>query len=333
MTNFLRATIERWPLKAPFSISRYTFTESLVATIRVAPDGQSVGVGECEPHGWDDQVTADMLADAGITPNYPCTPSWLEGLTRHNICERLPRNSLRNGIDCALWDAEAKSNGVRAYELAGQGSNPLPVMPTIGIDSPDGMERRARSFAGAPWLKVKVGFKDGLDEQRLEAVAGAAPSSTLLIDANGGWTPADLKRLLPLLSRLGARIVEQPMTPAYDDCMPRPPDGLMFCADESCLDRRSLPTVRQRYQYINIKLDKAGGLTEALALRAEAERLGLGVMVGMMSGTSLAVAPAFVLAQGLDVVDLELGFMTRDREPAMIIEEFTLQPPDPALWG
>lgn len=325
--------IERWPLKSPFSISRFTFTESLVETVRVTADDGRTGMGECEPHEWDEQVAHAMLASAGLSPVGGATPAWLENLTRHNLGERLPRMPLRNGIDCALWDLEAKQRGVDAFELAGVPRRPIPVMPTLGIDTPAVMARGAASFAAAKWLKVKLGASDGLDEQRLEAVASAAPGANLLLDANGGWTPVDLARMLPLASRYRVRIIEQPMQPELDASLPEPPADILFCADESCLDRRSLPAVRQRYQYINIKLDKAGGLTEALALRREAERMGLGVMVGMMSGTSLAVAPAAVLAQGLEVVDLELGFLTLDRVPAMVIDNFNLLPPPAELWG
>lgn len=325
--------IERWPLKSPFSISRFTFVESLVQTVRVASVDGCSGMGECEPHEYDEQVAHEMLAAARLSIGTGMAPAWLDSLTRHNLCERLPRTPLRNAIDCALWDLEAKQRAVRAFDLAGMPMQPIAVMPTLGIDTPDAMERGAAAFASAKWLKVKLGASDGLDEQRLEAVASAAPGANLLLDANGGWTPADLDRMLPLASRYRVRIIEQPMKPELDSCLPLPPGDLLFCADESCLDRGCLPAVRQRYQYINIKLDKSGGLTEALALRREAERAGLGVMVGMMSGTSLAVAPAAVLAQGLEVVDLELGFMTRDRVPPMIIDDYTLLPPKAELWG
>jgi L-Ala-D/L-Glu epimerase len=327
------ATLERWPLRAPFSISRYTFFDSLVATVELSDDAGHIGRGEGEPHEWDGDAAERLLAASDIAVAKRASPGWLAGLTRANLTERLPRSPLRNAVDCALWDLEAKAASTRAWCAAGFPGAPVPVMPTIGIDSPAAMEESARSFRGTRWIKVKLGSRDGLDEQRLEAVAGAAPDAVLLLDANGGWTPADLTRLLPLAARLSVRMIEQPVRPGLDDCMPRTVGDILFCADESCLDRESLPMVRQHYQYINIKLDKAGGLTEALALRCAAEHAGLGVMVGMMSGTSLAVAPAFVLAQGLEVVDLELGFMTSDRNPPMVIRDNALHPPETALWG
>lgn len=331
--NMLLAQLQKWPLISPFSISRYTFTHSLILTARMStPDG-ATGVGECEPHEWDEAAAQAQMADAQVVPEARCYPAWLDGLTRDNILQRLPRMSLRNAIDCALWDLDCKRSGVRAGRLAGSAMNPVPVMPTLGIDAPTVMDAQARHHRGSRWLKVKVGSSDGLDAERLEAVAAAVPGTRLLVDANCGWSPDDLARLLPLCSRLGVAMIEQPMLPQFNEQMPKPPGDLVFCADESCLDRGSLAAVRDRFQFINIKLDKTGGLTEALALRREAEAMGLGIMVGMMSGTSLAVAPAFVLAQGLEVVDLELGFLREDRVPAMTIDNGWLQAPAAALWG
>ena len=331
--NSLHAALELWPLRSPFSISRYTFTDSMVTTVRIANSSGATGAGECEQHEWDADIARLQMDALGLVPGARSYPAWLEGLSRTNVLQRLDRSPLRNAVDCALWDLECKELGVRASALAGMPDAPVPVMDTLGIDTPEVMERAAQAHRGARWLKVKVGAKDGLDAARLEAVAAAVPGTQLLVDANCGWTPDSLATLLPLASRLGVRMIEQPMDPRFDTQMPKPPEGLAFCADESCLDRGSLPRVREHFQFINIKLDKAGGLTESLALRRAAEDMGLGVMIGMMSGTSLAVAPAFVLAQGLDVVDLEVGFLTRDRVPPMVIDKGMLQAPAAALWG
>lgn len=326
-------SIERWPLKEPFSISRHTFLDSLVVTATITDVGGRVGIGECEPHGWEDNVALRQMDAAGCVAGRSSSPAWLQSATRDNIVDRLPRNPLRNGIDCALWDLEAKTRGLRAHELAGTTSAPIPIMPTLGLNPPEVMGKRAAGLAGAAWVKVKLGAKDGLDVQRLEAVSAALPGVSILVDPNGGWNRDTLVAMMPICQRLGVRIIEQPMVPELNNQMPKPIGDIRFFADESCLDRASLPAVREHFQGVNIKLDKSGGLTESLALRCAAESQGLGVMVGMMSGTSLAVAPAFVLAQGLEVVDLEVGYMTRDREPPMVIDNFRLQPPAAALWG
>jgi len=329
----LTVDLQRLPLREPFTISRRTFHDSLTATVTVAGDRGPTGRGECEPHEWDEAGARQLIADTGLVPGVRIVPEWSAGITRTRLLDLLPRSALRNAIDCALWDWEAKARGVRASELAAMEWAPLPVMPTLGIDTPQAMASAAQAHRTARWLKLKVGRADGLDAERIEAVASVARGSSLLLDANAGWTPATLVSMLPLCQRLGVRVIEQPLDPALNAEMPPPPGDVMFCADESCLDRNSLPDVKGRFQCINIKLDKTGGLTEALALRQLAERCGLAVMVGMMSGSSLAVAPASLLAQGLELVDLELGFLVEDREPAMRIEQWQLQPPDPALWG
>lgn len=329
----INSMIEKWPLREPFSISRFTFHYSLIQTITLrSPSGLS-GQGECEPHDHDERVAAELSSAIGVMAGEPCRPAWLNGLTRANLLNRLPRSPLRNAIDCALWDLEAKSGGTRAHTLAGMPLNPVPVLPTLGIDTPEKMAGRASLYRNSAWLKVKLGNGDGLDPERLEAISSAAPGVSILADANGGWTPGELARMLPIARRSNVRMIEQPMRPEFDAELPQAPADILLCADESCLDRSSLELVRKRYQYINIKLDKAGGLTEALALRGEAESAGLGVMVGMMSGSSLAVAPASVLAQGLEIVDLEVDFMIKDRVPALEIENFTLSVPEVALWG
>lgn len=334
MSLHFLATLERWPLKAPFSISRYTYTESLIATVRVRDSEGNEGVGECEPHGWDETASREMIASAGLYPGMWAEPSWSAGnLRRDDLIRLLPRSPVRNAIDCALWDLECKRAGTRASDLAGLPWAPQTVIPTIGIDTPAKMQATAASFGTVSMIKVKLGASDGLDAERMEAVSAARPDIPLLVDVNTGWSPETLAAMLPVARRCNVRIIEQPMLPELDEFMPPPESGMLYCADESCLDRSSLEKIRPYFQYINIKLDKAGGLTEALALRKEAEELGMGVMVGMMSGTSLAVAPASLLAQGLDVVDLELGFLRQDRVPAMQIDGDRLLPPEPELWG
>ena len=332
-TSAFSVELERLPLREPFTISRRTFYDSLTATVTVFGNRGQIGRGECEPHEFDEASALRLIADTGLMPGVRTVPTWAAGITRARLLDRLPRSPMRNAIDCALWDAEAKGRGVRASELAETSWAPVQVMPTLGIHAPLAMAAEAEAHRSAQWLKVKVGSADGQDAERIEAVAAAVPGVSLLLDANAGWSPQTLASILPLCTRLGVRVIEQPLDPSLNSEMPPPRGDLMFCADESCLDRSSLPDVLGRFQCINIKLDKTGGLTEALALRQEAERKGLAVMVGMMSGSSRAVAPASLLAQGLELVDLELGFLVEDREPAMRINGWNLQPPEPALWG
>jgi L-alanine-DL-glutamate epimerase-like enolase superfamily enzyme len=335
----LSAVIQRWPLREPFTISRRTFVDSLTVTVCLHDADGHTGLGECEPHEWDAEVAHHLLAEHRLTHpgadnGHP--PSWLRGLERENLASLLPNTPLRNAIDCALWDMDAKRLGRRAWTLAGWddvAQRTVPVVPTIGLGTPQAMESQAQSLKAPHWVKLKLGAADGLDPERLEAVAGALRNSRLLVDANGGWTPATLKAMLPLAQRLGVCVIEQPLPPALDSAMPAAPSGILFCADESCLDSASLPAVRQHFQWINIKLDKCGGLSEALALREAAQDQGMGVMVGSNGGTSLAMAPAFVLAQGLEIVDLAVDHLLRDREPSLHIEGHVMHEPSRELWG
>lgn len=335
----LFAKIQRWPLREPFTISRRTFVDSLTITVQVHDDEGRTGQGECEPHEWDEGVAQQLLAEHGLRPRTDelgQAPEGLRDLRRDQPASRLRNTPLRNAIDCALWDLDAKRLGRRAWALAGwDDAAPLtvPVVPTIGLATPQAMEAQARKLGAPRWVKLKLGAADGQDPQRLEAVAGALPHSRLLVDANGGWTPGILQAMLPLAQRLRVCVIEQPLPPELDSAMPVPPSGIVFCADESCLDRAALTAVRRHFQWINIKLDKCGGLSEALALRDVAEAQGLGVMVGSNGGTSLAMAPAFVLAQGLEIVDLAVDHLLHDREPAVCIAGQVMQQPPRALWG
>lgn len=334
MTLSAFTKIERFPLKEPFTISRLTFTDSLIATVKLKDEQGNVGFGECEPHEWDEAVGHEMLKSVGLKSGAWTKPAWAKsGLSRESLNTRLSRSPIRNAIDCALWDLESKQNGVRANTFTDMKWDPVTVMPTIGIKKPAEMAKTAKSFGKINFVKVKLGGSDGLDAERMEAVSNALPGVSLLIDVNTGWTPEVLLWMLPVARRCNVKIIEQPLLPEFNTSMPKPEGDIVFCADESCLDRSSLEGIEPYFQFINIKLDKTGGLTEALALREEAERLGMGVMVGMMSGTSLAIAPAHLLAQGLEVVDLELGFLKQDRQPAMRIEGDQIFPPKPKMWG
>jgi len=326
----LSACLHRWALSAPFTISRHTFTDSLVLTLELH-HGAFVGRGECEPHEFDQSAGEVELRAA---QDFGAQGSVLAGLNRTVLQGLLPNRPLRNALDCALWDLEAKQTGKRAWTLAGKDdTGAVRVMPTLGLDSPAAMARAAAGHRRAGTLKVKLGGADGMDADRIEAVAAGAPGVPLLLDVNGGWSPRQLKDLLPLAGRCGVVVIEQPLIPGMDSELPRPPGDLRFCADESCTDRSTLEAVRRHYQMINIKLDKTGGLTEALALAEAAAAIGMPYMVGSNGGTSLAMAPLYVLGLEAEYVDMGVDHLLQDREARLLVHEGRVQPPPRALWG
>ena len=331
----LKVDLARWPLRQSFAISRHIFEDSLVLTVALEDEGHR-GQGECEPHEHEQGV--GELAKAELL-QLAAQPGWLEGLDRARLQQSLPCSPLRNALDCALWDLEAKRAGVRAWELEPGlrervgSAPPVARVGTVDLKAPQAMAAAAAAFRGTSVLKIKLGATDGLDGERLEAVAGACPGTALLVDVNGGWTPQALRQWLPLARRLGVAVIEQPLPPGTEHEMPRPPEGLRFCADESCTDRASLPRVAPHFQMINVKLDKTGGLTEALALVDEAARQGLPWMVGSNGGTSLAMAPLYPLAFGAWCVDAGVGHLLHDREPPLLVRDGCIHPPPRALWG
>ena len=331
----LEVELERWPLRQPFAISRHVFIDSLALTVHLHEAGHT-GRGECEPHEFEQVV--GLEAQTAVL-RQASQPGWLDGLSRSNILDRLPCTPWRNALDCALWDLDAKCSGRRAWSLepdlavrVGE-AGPVQTISTIALDDPQTMAAATARCTEAPLLKIKLGGADGLDGERLEAVSAAWKGRPLLVDVNGGWMPIDLKRWLPLAQRLNVVVIEQPLPPGADHEQPSPPGDLRFCADESCTDRQSLPRVASHYQMINVKLDKTGGLTEALALIENATRLGLPWMVGSNGGTSLAMAPLYLLAHGALCVDVGADHLTRDREPGLDVRQGWLHPPSPALWG
>jgi L-alanine-DL-glutamate epimerase-like enolase superfamily enzyme len=262
-----------------------------------------------------------------------CAPAIAQGLDRAGLQALLPAGAARNALDCALWDLEAKISGKSAAELAGFA--PLHAVETaftISLASPEEMAARAREAAHHPLLKLKLGG-DG-DEERLAAIRQAVPRARLIADANEAWRPSDLERLLAAARSAGVELVEQPLPAGDDDILDHMPRAVPICADESVHDRASLQAIASRYDAVNIKLDKTGGLTEALATAAEARGLGLKVMVGCMVATSLAMAPALLLAQDADFVDLDGPLLlARDRVSGLTYISGTVMPPPTALWG
>ncbi|MDP3262208.1 MAG: N-acetyl-D-Glu racemase DgcA [Tabrizicola sp.] len=317
------ATEDRFPLAQAFTISRGTKTEARVLTVRIARGGVT-GWGECVPYARYGETPESVRAAVGALP-----PS----ITRQDLQDALAPGAARNAVDAALWDLEAKQARVRVWALAGL-PRPLPVVTafTLSLASPDEMEKAARLNAHRPILKIKLGTAD--DMPRLEAVRAGAPRSRIIVDANEGWTPEVYTDLAPHLVRLGVELVEQPLPAGADGMLSEIARPVPVCADEACHDRASLADLRGKYDVVNLKLDKTGGLTEALAMRDAARAMGFQVMVGCMVGSSLAMAPAVLLAQGAAWTDLDAPLLlAEDRENPLHYDADGVHPPDVNLWG
>ncbi len=316
-------TEDRFALAEVFTIARGSRTHADVLRVQVTRDGVT-GQGECVPYARYGETMASVRAQVeGLAG----------GMLRDALQTALPAGAARNAVDCALWDWEATRAGCRVWELLGL-TAPVPVVTafTLSLDSPEKMEAAARRHAQRPLLKIKLGTPD--DMPRLEAVRRGAPKTQIIIDANEGWSAEVYAELAPHLLRLGVAMVEQPLPAGSDDMLAEIARPLPVCADESCHDRASLPALKGKYDMVNIKLDKTGGLTEALALRDAARAEGYQVMVGCMVGSSLAMAPAVLVAQGVDIVDLDGPLLlAEDREPPLFYDDKGVHPPLPALWG
>jgi L-alanine-DL-glutamate epimerase-like enolase superfamily enzyme len=314
---------EAFPLARAFTISRGSKTAAQVLTVRVTRGGIT-GWGECVPYGRYGETPDSVAAQvAGLPP----------GIDRQALQAALPAGAARNAVDCALWDLAAKAGGMRVWQMAGLPEpGPLVTAYTLSLDTPDAMRAQAAANAHRPVLKVKLGSE--ADMPRIEAVRQGAPDAALIVDANEGWTADLYAALAPHLQRLGVRLVEQPLPAGQDAALAEMARPLPVCADESCHTVEDLPRLRGRYDLVNVKLDKAGGLTGALALVQAARAQGFGVMVGCMVGTSLAMAPAVLAAQGADWVDLDGPLLlSRDREAALRYSNGAVSPPEATLWG
>ena len=306
-----------------FTISRGSRSEARVLTVTVQ-DGDAAGRGECVPYARYGETPESVTAQIEGLP---------ETLDRATLASLLPAGAARNAVDCALWDLEAKRAGTRVWDLAGlPAPGPEVTAYTLSLDSPENMRAEAARHAHRPLLKIKLGTPD--DMPRVEAVRAGAPGATIIVDANEGWSAETYAELAPHLVRLGVALVEQPLPAGEDEALRGMDRPLPVCADESCHDRASLPHLRGKYDVVNIKLDKTGGLTEALALRAAALDEGYRVMVGCMIGSSLAMAPATLVAQGAMVTDLDGPLLlAEDRATPLIFDEAGVHPPAPELWG
>ena len=316
-------TLDVFQLAEVFTISRGSRTEAKVLTVKIERDGV-VGWGECVPYARYDE-TMDSVADqiAGLPAD----------VTRDDLYDLLTAGAARNAVDCALWDHEAKTAGKRVWDLIGvPAPKPCITAFTLSLDTPENMRASAAKHAHRPLLKIKLGTPD--DMARLEAVRAGAPKSEIIVDANEGWTADVYSDLAPHLIRLGVTMVEQPMPAGHDDMLGEIARPLPVCADESCHDTATLAGLKGKYDMVNIKLDKTGGLTEALKLNDAARAQGYAVMVGCMVGSSLAMAPATIMAQGAQVVDLDGPLLlAEDRDQPLIFDEDGVHPPVASLWG
>ena len=314
---------ESFRLAEAFTISRGSRTEARVLTVTVTRDGVT-GRGECVPYARYGETLESVAEEIAGLPG---------DISRAALQGALPAGAARNAVDCALWDLEAKQAGKRVWQLAG-----LPVPGpeitafTLSLDTPEKMRAAAARHAHRPLLKIKLGTPD--DMARLEAVRAGAPATRIIVDANEGWTAEVYAELAPHLVRLGVALVEQPLPAGADDMLAEIARPLPVCADEACHDRASLAGLAGKYDMVNIKLDKTGGLTEALALKQAALAEGYGLMVGCMVGSSLAMAPAVLVAQGAAVTDLDGPLLlAEDRDHPLLFDAAGVHPPVPALWG
>lgn len=318
----ISARIEKWPIAGTFTISRGSKTEATVVVAEVT-DGQVTGRGECVPYAHYGETAEGVLAQIQT--------AHIEN--REQLRRDMPAGAARNAIDCALWDFEAKLKDQRAFELIGlKELRPVLTAYTLSLASPEEMAAKALAAADFPLLKLKLGAEG--DAERLRAVRAARPTARLMVDANEGWLSDQVEELLGLCVASHIELVEQPLPANHDAILADILRPVPVCADESVHSTKDLAGLVGRYDAVNIKLDKAGGLTEALAMAQAARALNMKIMVGCMVATSLAMAPAHILAQEADWADLDGPLLLeRDRTPGLMCSKAFVRPPTPALWG
>ncbi|MCE0496166.1 N-acetyl-D-Glu racemase DgcA [Vibrio salinus] len=315
-----------WPIRGSFTISRGTKTSAETIIVELNSDGVT-GRGECVPYGRYGETLENVKAQIEwVLPEVKC------GISRDQLQSLLPSGAARNAIDCAMWDLELKSSRNSVWDALQVKPEPLTTAYTLSLDKPHRMEQSAIENSHRPLLKLKLGGPEDLE--RVQAVRRGAPNAKIILDANEAWDKETYLALIPELVKLNVAMIEQPFHADNDhflDGLDRP---IPICADESCHDRSSLERVIGRYDMINIKTDKTGGLTEALALKEMAENAGLRIMVGCMLSSSLSMAPAYVAAQGAEVVDLDGPLLlARDIEHGFEFSQNLMMPFDQRLWG
>lgn len=327
MRRQLASSTESFPIAGGFTISRGTKTEARVVTCRITAGGHT-GQGECVPYPRYGESVESVLAEIAAA-----TADVEAGASREELRGIMKAGAARNAVDCALWDLEAKQSGKPVWShINAAEPQALTTAYTISLGEPEAMAAQTARHADRALLKVKVGTAD--DAGRIRAVRAAAPNARIILDANEGWTAETLAYHLAVCAEAGIDLIEQPLPAGRDEALREIARIVPVCADESVHLASDLAALTDRYDAINIKLDKAGGLTEALDLRGEAARLGLKVMVGCMVGSSLAMAPAVLLAQGADFVDLDGPLLlARDRDAALRYEASLVFPPSAKLWG
>ena len=319
----IQAKVEIFPLAQVFRISRGAKTQAEVVTVTIEKDGVT-GRGECVPYARYNETLESVINQVESLP---------ADIDKETLQDTLPPGAARNAVDCALWDFECKKHDQRIWKIAGiQVPKQKITAYTLSLDEPENMFKQAEKNSNRPLLKIKLGTQN--DMPRLEAVRKGAPNSEIIVDANEGWDAELYSKLAPELVRLGVKLVEQPLPADQDNDLIGLPRPLPICADESCHDRKSLEKLIGKYDFVNIKLDKTGGLTEALQLKDKALEAGFKIMVGCMVGSSLAMAPATLIAQNATFVDLDGPLLLeQDRRHGLFYDESWVHPPLKDLWG
>lgn len=326
MHSSLKIIHERYPIAGKFTISRGSKTEASVIVCEISRDGR-IGRGECVPYArYGESIES-------VSEQIEAARSAIEsGVTRLDIQTLMPAGAARNAVDCALWDLEAKLSGKSVADRLDTPTRALETAITVSLGTPEEMAESTAKVALYPLIKVKMGGDN--DIERIRAVANAAPNSRIIIDANEGWTEDNIEENMAAAAKAGVVLIEQPLPAGKDDILSRIERPVIICADESVHTSVGLEELAKRYDAVNIKLDKAGGLTEGLIMREKATSLGLQIMVGCMVGTSLGMAPAVLLAQKADVVDLDGPLLlAQDRDPGLRYDGALVYPPEPTVWG
>jgi L-Ala-D/L-Glu epimerase len=328
MTLRVELANERWPLREPFEIAREVMHDLPLIALKLSDSAGRTGRAEAAGVDYDGETPTSMAAQIdAVAAQLHDDLSWAD------LLRLMPAGGARNALDCALWDLRAKQTSVPAWVSAGLPAlRPVITAFTLGLGSSDDVRRKARAARGLPLIKLKLDGHRHLEPLRI--VRDELPDARILVDANQSWTARLLSELMDGLVAAGVELIEQPLPRGEDDALAGLRSPIPICADESCTDRSSLPALQGRYRAVNIKLDKCGGFTEALALAHEAQSLGFELMVGNMCGTSLGMAPAFLVAQLARWVDLDGPLLqVGDRDSALTFHRGIVQPPERALWG